>query len=271
MKATHIQMKGEIEHKYAMEVVRALPKRGWLRFLMASPQWVIITRIPWLAGKLFDLYMDERVIDYPFAHGNLGLLSGAKILDVGCLGSILPIELASLGHQVWGLDLGEYPLSHPNLTFVKGDATHMPFADGFFDAVVAISTIEHIGLGRYGDEDDSQSDRKAVEEIRRVLKPGGRLLLTVPFGRGGIARWRGINLHRAYNWESLQKLLGGLDIVDARFYLRRGYNWVPASLEEAQSAEALQVWNGFHPRVVGDCQIVALKPTAASHLQEGTG
>jgi len=256
-------MKRRIEHKYAVEVVRPLPRRAWLRLLMASPQWLIISLIPRLADRLFEVYMNERVIDYPFAHGSLGLPPGAKVLDVGCLGSIFPIELASLGYHVWGVDLGEYPLTHPNFTYVQSDVTRMPFEDGFFDAVTAISTLEHIGLTRYGDAEDSQGDRQAVAEMCRVLKDGGRLIITVPFGRRGIARWKGANLHRAYDWESLQRLFEGMEVADARFYMRREHSWVSVTREEAQSADPLQVWHGFHPRVVADCHIVAIKPSGS--------
>lgn len=250
----------KIESRYAPEVVRAIPKRAWLRFLMASPQWLLTSLMPLLASKLFEVYMNERVIDYPFVLSNLQVPIGVKILDLGCLGSILPIEMASLGYRVWGLDLGDYPLEHPNLTFVRGDVTHMPFEPCFFDVVTAVSTLEHIGLERYGDHGDSRGDRKAVEEITRVLKPGGRLLLTVPFGRRGVAKWKGVNLHRAYDWTAVRDLVQGLDIVHSRFYMRRGDVWMAATKEEAESADALQVWNGFHVRVAADCHVIVAKP-----------
>ena len=57
----------------------------------------------------------------------------------------------------------------------------MPFPDENFDAVIAVSTIEHIGLGAYGDPFQEGADARVVKEIHRVLKPGGRLILTTPF------------------------------------------------------------------------------------------
>ena len=56
---------------------------------------------------------------------------------------------------------------HPEATFVQAPATELPFADGFFDAVVANNVIQHIG----------EPERAAVE-FRRVLAPGGRVGLT---------------------------------------------------------------------------------------------
>jgi SAM-dependent methyltransferase len=245
--------------KYAVEGVRALPKSRWLRVLQVSPQWIIITTMPWLSSKLFELRTDERLIDYPFAHTNLGVSPGARVLDIGCSGSIFPIELASLGYQVWGLDMGEYHITHPNFNFIRGDIAHLPFPDDFFDVVTAISTIEHIGLERYGESADEQKDGEAIKELSRTLKPGGRLLITVPFGNGSVAHWKGVSLHRAYNWKSLSGILSGLEIISARFYIREGNQWVPTDMEKAQTAEPVYIWHGFHPRVLADCHIVARK------------
>ena len=49
----------------------------------------------------------------------------------------------------------------------------MPFNDKFFDVVTAVSTIEHIGLGCYGDSIAPDGDKEATTEIKRVLKRGG--------------------------------------------------------------------------------------------------
>jgi SAM-dependent methyltransferase len=127
--------------------------------------------MPWLTDKLFHLVINERIVDYSFVHQNIGLDGKGRILDVGCHGSKLVIELASLGYETYSIDGIEYPLQHPNFTFVQGDICKTPFPDDFFDAVTAVSTIEHIGLGRYEDPTYSNGDKKAVKEIKRILKP----------------------------------------------------------------------------------------------------
>jgi len=69
--------------------------------------------------------------------------------------------------------------------------------DAIFDTIVCISTLEHIGLdntrlytadGRYA-ERDLTGFKPAILEMRRMLAPGGRLLLTVPFGRAEDHGW----------------------------------------------------------------------------------
>lgn len=66
------------------------------------------------------------------------------------------------------------------------------------DSVMSLScmhTIEHIGLGRYGDEYDYNGDLKAISELSRVLAINGRLLIVVPVGNEARIQF---NAHRIY-------------------------------------------------------------------------
>ncbi|KJE96764.1 hypothetical protein CAOG_07036 [Capsaspora owczarzaki ATCC 30864] len=86
---------------------------------------------------------------------------------------------------------------HPNITTVTPDVLQsMPFLHehGLFDVAVSITSFDHDGLGRYGDPVHPAADLLAMQNVRCVLKPGGRLVLTVPVGPDGLA-W---NLHRRY-------------------------------------------------------------------------
>jgi SAM-dependent methyltransferase len=68
---------------------------------------------------------------------------------------------------------------------------------------LSISSFEHDGLGRYGDPVDANGDLKAMERMRRVLKPNGYLILAVPVGVDTI-KW---NAHRKYGRVRLPVLL----------------------------------------------------------------
>ena len=72
---------------------------------------------------------------------------------------------------------------------------------------------------------------KAVKEIRRILRRGGRLLVTLPFGE----EKRQITLSRVYNRDNLKELFSDWEIKDKIFYSQdsRGF-WVPVVEEEAQ-------------------------------------
>lgn len=82
-----------------------------------------------------------------------------------------------------------------NLTCKKTDLTlHDPdIKQGV--SVSCMHVVEHIGLGRYGDQLDACGDLKAINNLMNYVAPGGRLLFVVPVGKPGI--W--FNAHRVYN------------------------------------------------------------------------
>jgi hypothetical protein len=71
-------------------------------------------------------------------------------------------------------------------------------------------TIEHIGLGRYGDELDAYGDIKAINELKRVLKPGGDLLFVTPVGKPKIE----FNGHRIYSFEQIMEYFSPLTLTN---------------------------------------------------------
>ena len=160
---------------------------------------------------------------------------------MGCQGSKLPIELASLGYKVWGIDGEDYPLEHPNFTFVQGDICQTSFPDNFFDCVTVVSTLEHIGLGRYKDPLHSDGDKEAVDEIRRILRAGGKAIITVPFGKGTIVYHKKLPLHRVYDSSRLAEMFSEFDIEKIEYLVKREENWFKVTLDEAKDIESGEV------------------------------
>lgn len=186
----------------------------------------------------------ERIVEVPWMFANLGVAPGAHVLDFGCSESPVALELASLGYRVVAADLRPYPLSHPNLTVRQGDFLAAGFASGEFDVVVAISAIEHCGLSAYGEVGGGADDRAVMGEIRRVLRPAGRLLLTVPYGRAGTTSW-----YRVYDRAALAALLDGFRVVRANYY--RGLDrrdWQPVAAPDLEDVDS--VGRGFVQGVV---------------------
>ncbi len=78
-----------------------------------------------------------------------------------------------------------------NVSYIYGDLRDTVFKDEFFDEIVCISTLEHIGMDNtllYSTDERSKEFRpddyiKVIKEFRRILKVGGRLFITIPFGR----------------------------------------------------------------------------------------
>jgi len=95
-----------------------------------------------------------------------------------------------------------------NLNVGKADLTKLLFANGEFESVSCMHVVEHIGLGRYGDELDPQGDLKAIGELKRVIKINGNLLLVVPVGKPKIM----FNAHRIYSYEQIVGQFEGWDV-----------------------------------------------------------
>jgi ubiquinone/menaquinone biosynthesis C-methylase UbiE len=93
-------------------------------------------------------------------------------------------------------------------------------------------TIEHIGLGRYGDPVDPEGDLKAMKELQRVTKKGGSLLFVVPIGRPRIV-W---NAHRIYSYKQIMSYFPGFECRE--FYLIPDNAAETAPIENATEAQA---------------------------------
>ncbi len=103
---------------------------------------------------------------------------GTTALDVGCGTGETMAVLRELGAgRVAGTDLSDdalaYARHHPQGSVLAATAEQLPFADGCADLLVSSDVLEHL--------DD---DRVALREYRRVLRPGGLLLVTVPSYQG---------------------------------------------------------------------------------------
>ncbi|MGZ3408535.1 MAG: class I SAM-dependent methyltransferase, partial [Polyangia bacterium] len=125
-----------------------------------------------LLGKVFAARLNS----------GLRLLDGRypRLLEIGYGSGLLMPTLASACDELYGLDLEREPaglrdrLARLGVTpraLVQANAQSMPFADGFFDAVVAFSIFEHLRATELA---------PALAEAARVLAPGGRLLIGCP-------------------------------------------------------------------------------------------
>ena len=116
----------------------------------------------------------------------LGVGAGTSVIDVGCGAGRHSFEAYRRGADVVAFDQsvedlndvdailqamaeqGEAPAG-AKAEAVKGDALDLPYEDGTFDCVIASEILEHV-----------PADDSAIDELVRVLKPGGRLAVTVP-------------------------------------------------------------------------------------------
>jgi SAM-dependent methyltransferase len=135
-----------------------------------------------------------------------------RILDLGCgTGGMLP-HLTTLGDAL-GLDSADeaaLACRRRGVPFVKGWGSQLPFRDAAFDAVTALDVIEHV-----------PDDAGLLREIRRVLRPGGLLLVTVPAYQFLWSQHDVFNHHqRRYRRSQLGRLLRrtGYEIAKLTYY-----------------------------------------------------
>jgi O-antigen chain-terminating methyltransferase len=174
---------------------------------------------------------DERAVEIPWV---LARYAGERrVLDVGTVFAE-PAYVAGL-HELGIPDLVTVDLAAG--ATVVADVRDLPFDDGRFDLVLCVSTLEHVGRDNaVYDVDaprDEEGDEAALRELRRVLAPDGRLLVTVPTGLDEDQGWQ---VQRApLAWVERFERAGFL-VFEDELYVRSAEGWRTATLGEAEDA-----------------------------------
>lgn len=116
------------------------------------------------------------------------------------------------------IDIRPLSLSLPGLSFIRGDVTNLPFKDREIHSLSSICVIEHIGLGRYGDELDPFGTEKAARELSRVLAPHGSLYISVPVDKENKIYF---NAHRAFTRDYIINLFQDFSLIEERYIYGR--------------------------------------------------
>lgn len=143
-----------------------------------------------------SLLMVESLISHPI-----------KGCSVAVIGSLSPwIEAILVNQGAADVTTVEYNVpicQHPAIATMSYE--DFCASERVFDAVVTYSSIEHSGLGRYGDSLDPEGDRRVMDEISRHLRPQGLIYLSVPVGNDVLV-W---NAHRIYGPLRMAHILEG--------------------------------------------------------------
>lgn len=147
----------------------------------------------WLTSEPYGQGLDERVVELPWVFERLG--RGPLLVDVGSTlnhDDTLAAALDRCGSVVFVNPYRDdgHRSDSPRVRYVRGDARSLPLRE-HAPLVTCLSTLEHVGCDntRYGATDPGagkgrrEARAAAMRGMRAALAPGGRLLLTVPFGR----------------------------------------------------------------------------------------
>lgn len=177
--------------------------------------------------------LDERVVEYPWVFSRIkkeervildagSSLNHWDILSLSCLQE-RTIYLTTLFYE------GQY--GNKNVMYRYEDLRELSFPDEYFDAAVCISTLEHVGMDNtclYGTDEQKKENApaaylQAVWELKRVLKKGGALYLTMPYGA-----------YQHHNW---------FQVFDAKMVDQLIQSFDPSTLNEKYFKYEHQQWN----------------------------
>lgn len=101
-------------------------------------------------------------------------------------------------------------LNLTNLESQNADLLNLPFENNSIKSLSCMHTVEHVGLGRYGDTLDPDGDLKSIDELKRVLDTKGNLLFVVPIGKPRIM----FNAHRVYSYNQILSYFSDLELKE---------------------------------------------------------
>lgn len=192
----------------------------------------------------YTRWLDERLVEYPWMLSRLAE-SSLDLLDAG---STLNHRLILRHPRLRNKNVTIFTLApeaecfwHERVSYVFGDLRNMYFRDHSFSTVVCISVLEHVGLDtRIYDpkkavrERDPEAYLAAVDEMHRVLKPGGSCLITVPFGKYQLRSWL-----QVFDSVMIDRIIATFDPEQHNLCFFRytdGQGWQPSTREAAADA-----------------------------------
>lgn len=193
--------------------------------------------------------IDERVVEYPWVLARLDPRA-ELVLDAGSTFSAPHIleapQLKDRRIVIYTL-ITDWITLNPNISYIFGDLRRMILRDHVVQAICCISTLEHVGMGQdykrynsghHAPDQDLQAYRAVMAEFHRVLRPGGQLLLTLPYGRRENHGWL-----QQFDAESLADVIASFrgELVGEAYYRYRAGGWQTASATECADAEYYNV------------------------------
>lgn len=194
--------------------------------------------------------LDERIIEYPWIFANLKK-DKTVFLDAGSTFNfdyLLNNKLLEKKEKyIYTFYPEEKSYNNKRISYVYGDLRELPFKNNFFEEIVCQSTIEHIDMDNsmYGYNLNSTLEvvtnksyeyLKVIDELFRVLKVNGQLLLTFPYGK-----FENHGFFQQFDSEMLEKITHEMIILgefELTFFKYLPEGWIIASQEECNESES---------------------------------
>lgn len=148
-----------------------------------------------------DLWAAKKVVE-----------SGIKEhYDIGSRVDGFIAHLLAAGIRVNVIDIRPFPETVDNLYTILDDATMLnQFEENSVESMSALCSIEHFGLGRYGDPIDPEACFKCFDRIQKKMKKGGNLFLSLPIGRERVE----FNAHRVFYAKTVIENLPHMNLIE---------------------------------------------------------
>ncbi|MBP6793489.1 MAG: DUF268 domain-containing protein [Saprospiraceae bacterium] len=191
-----------------------------------------VVTLPWFYRSKRDFIRKSTKNDFPFAQDYLclndrydksGTLSGQYFhMDLHVAQRIFlnqPIKHVDVGSNIQGFvahvasyreieifDIRPNESNVKNISFRQADFSNpVSLPEGYTDSLSCLHAIEHFGLGRYGDSIDPDGHLKGLDNMYKLIKPGGKFYFATPIGPQRIE----FNAHRVFSLKYLMNLFNG--------------------------------------------------------------
>ncbi len=188
--------------------------------------------------------VDERVVELPWVLSRVERGRGA-LLDAGSTLNqeyLLKLDMfLERPTHIYTLAPESTCVRSEYISYLYGDLRDIPIKDNYYETIVSISVIEHVGFDnsiftsndKYVEASDSEY-KKVLKELWRVLKPGGELLITLPFGK-----YQKFDAFQQFDTRLLDELKGEVsaDAAEETYYIYSDNGWQLASALECSDSE----------------------------------
>ncbi|MBA2347137.1 MAG: glycosyltransferase [Solirubrobacterales bacterium] len=210
---------------------------------------------------------DERVVEYPWLSSQrLGglVLDAGSVLNHPHVLTRLRLRMDDLHILTLEPEAEAFPQLH--VSYLYADLRSLPIADATYDRVLSISTLEHVGMDNayYGSDAAKAPDPqpellRALGELRRVLKPGGDLYLTVPAGEPDRFEWV-----RALSVDEIDEIVAAFapSSVTVTYFRHVAHGWTRVDRDQVTGARYRDHFGGERR----EDRVVAAEAVACLHL-----